>query len=410
MPEQPRHAPVGASRATMVRRLQLTAAIGFAVAVVLVAALWPRGDAPDLGGVPQRYVNAAVTAVDSGTCPGVEVDAPTGCRRIAAGLTSGSQRDATIEFTVLDTQFDVPTIDVGDHVVLLDSPSSPPEYRYAFIDFERGAPLGWLAVAFVVVVVAFGRWQGVRSLAGLAVSVVLLVAFVVPALLRDEPATLVALAAAMVIAYLALFLAHGVNIATTVALLGTVASLTVITGLAVVAANVAHLSGLGDETAQVLRVTADALDLRGLLVAGIVVGALGILDDVTVTQVSTVAALRDADPRMSARALYHRALRVGRDHVAASVNTLVLAYAGASLPLLLFFAQGTQPVARILTGELVAVEIVRTLVGSIGLILSVPLTTALAAWILTDPGNPSPAHATPEPPPPRWEDFAPAEP
>ena len=143
-----------------------------------------------------------------------------------------------------------------------------------------------------------------------------------------------------------------------------------------------HLTGLADNSAQVLRVTASALDLRGLLVAGIVVGALGVLDDVTVSQVSIVAALRRANPGLGWRLLYGEAMSVGRDHVASTVNTLVLAYAGASLPLLLFFTQGDQPVERLLTGELIAVEIVRMLVGSIGLVASVPITTASRRWCM----------------------------
>jgi hypothetical protein len=150
---------------------------------------------------------------------------------------------------------------------------------------------------------------------------------------------------------------------------------------------VTHLSGLASEEQQALRVTAQALDLRGLLIAGIVVGALGVLDDVTVSQVSTVAALRRANPAMGARQLYAEATAVGRDHVASTVNTLVLAYAGASLPLLLFFAEGNQPASRLITGETVAVEIVRMLVGSIGLVLSVPVTTRLASVILTHTSN-----------------------
>jgi uncharacterized membrane protein len=205
----------------------------------------------------------------------------------------------------------------------------------------------------------------------------------VPSLLRDQPAVLVALTGSILIAVLALYLAHGLNMTTTVALAGTLVSLLLICFLALAAASVASLSGLADEQAQILRVTAGALDLRGLLVAGIVVGALGVLDDVTVTQVSTVAALRRTDPTLTPQELYREAIRVGRDHVASTVNTLVLAYAGAALPLVLLFAQGTVPVARILTGEIVAVEVVRMLVGSIGLVLSVPITTALAAAVLT---------------------------
>jgi uncharacterized membrane protein len=198
-----------------------------------------------------------------------------------------------------------------------------------------------------------------------------------------------------------------------VALAGTLLSLAVTTGLAFVVAGAAHLSGLADDNAQTLRVTAHALDLRGLLVAGIVVGALGVLDDVTVSQVSTVAALRRADPSLGTLALYREALRVGRDHVASTVNTLVLAYAGASLPLLLFFAQGSLPLHRLITGEVISVEIVRMLVGSIGLVLAVPLTTWLAAAVLGTDDEVGHAHdhgrdhGHGHAAKPAWDDFSP---
>jgi uncharacterized membrane protein len=283
-----------------------------------------------------------------------------------------------------------------------------------------------------VVVVAFGRWQGVRALAGLVATGLVLVAFLVPALLRAESTLLVALSATVVIAFVALYLAHGVKPATTVALAGTLLSLGVTTALAFVAAGAAHFTGLADDHAQTLRVTAGALDLRGLLVAGIVVGALGVLDDVTVSQVSTVAALRRANPSYSAVAVYREATRVGRDHVASTVNTLVLAYAGASLPLLLFFAQDTVPVHRLVTGEIISVEIVRMLVGSIGLVLAVPITTWLAAVVLSvddvgdhhghhhvdvDVAGPPPGQGRPDPQAEagatrgsnRWDDFTPIE-
>ncbi len=379
--------------------------------VVAVALLWPRGDAPDLGGTPFRYVNATVTDIERDTCPGVEVDAPTGCQRVLVRLGSGTDRGGPAAFLVLDTQLDVPQLALGDEVVLLDSPAAPAEFRYAYVDRERTAPLAWLGIAFAVVVVVFARRQGIRALAGLLGSVLLLVVFLVPALLRDEPAVLVALAAASAVACLALYVTHGFTTATTVALLGTLASLLGITLLARLAVAAAHLTGLTDPDTQVLRITAGSLDLQGLLIAGIVIGALGALDDVTVTQVSIVAALRRANPGLSARHLYQEALRVGRDHVASSVNTLVLAYAGASLPLLIFFAQGTQPVFRILTGEVVAIEIVRMLVGSIGLVLAVPMTTALAAYALSGERGDRPEHRVSEDDPraPQWEDFGPVD-
>jgi uncharacterized membrane protein len=356
-----------------------------ALTVLGMIAMWPKGEAPDLGDLPPRiYVNGSITGVQDGTCPGVEVSGQDACVRYAADLSSGPDKGDAIEFEVLATDVEVPKLHEGDKVVLLDFANSPdPQFRYQFYEYQRSTPLLWLLIAFAAVVIAFGRLQGVRALVGLALSLGVLVLFVVPALLRDSPAVLVALVGTLAVAYIAIYLAHGVNISSTIALAGSLVALAVTSLLALVVAASAQLSGLASEEAQTLRFTAEALDLRGLLIAGIVVGALGVLDDVTVSQVSTVAALRRAQPDMGPRALYAEATRVGRDHVASTVNTLVLAYAGASLPLLLFFAQGDTPVVRIITGELVAVEVVRMLVGSIGLVLSVPVTTGLAALILT---------------------------
>lgn len=399
-------------------------------AVVLVAVatlvglglLWPRGDAPDLGTQPTTYVDATVTALQPSRCALVETTARTGCTIATARLTSGRDEGGTAQFVVREIDTNVPEVHVGDRVVLLDVATSPPPYRYSFSDVQRSTSLWWLLAGFVAVVVAFGRWQGIRALAGLAASGLLLVAFVVPALLRDEPAVLVALVGTVAIAFLALYLAHGINTTTTVALAGTLVSLALTVALAVVVVRAAHLTGLADEQAQTLRITADALDLRGLLIAGIVVGALGVLDDVTVTQVSTVAALRRVNPDLTRRQLYREATHVGRDHVASTVNTLVLAYAGAALPLVLLFAQGSKPIGRILTSEVVAVELARMLVGSIGLVLSVPITTALAAAVLSldDTAGahahghvhglaPAPSGLSPRDDRPRWDDFGPTE-
>jgi uncharacterized membrane protein len=373
------------SRPEQARRWLIRGVIATAVLVLVgLGALWPRGAAPDLGSQPNTFVDATITDVIDTTCQAVEVAAPTSCELATVALTSGGDDGGIGQFIVRETDFGVPRVSDGDHVVLLDVDTSPAPYRYSFVDFQRSTPMWWLLGAFVVVVVAFGRWQGARALLGLAASALLLAAFVIPALLRDEPAIVVALVGTVAIAFLALYLAHGVNIATTVALAGTLVSLACTVVLALVIASWARLSGLANDEAQVLRVTANALDLRGLLVAGIVVGALGVLDDVTVTQVSTVAALRRANPIASRAELWRDAIHVGRDHIASTVNTLVLAYAGAALPLLLLFAQGSKPFGRILTSEVVSVEVVRMLVGSIGLVLAVPITTALACIALTE--------------------------
>jgi uncharacterized membrane protein len=383
--------PSSATPRRSARVLTLAVVIVGGLAALGLIAFWPRGDAPDLGAQPNTYVDATVTGIDDDTCQDPEIDAPGACQIVTAELTSGPDAADTITFEVRATQFDVPELAVGDEVVLLDVATSPAQYRYSFVDYQRSTPLLWLVATFVLVVVAFGRWQGVRALVGLAASGAVLVAFLVPALLRDEPAVPVALAATVVIGFIALYLAHGVNTGTTVALAGTLLSLAITSGLAFAVAAATNLTGLADSQAQTLRVTAEALDLRGLLIAGIVVGALGVLDDVTVSQVSIVAALRRANPGLAPRLLYREATKVGRDHVASTVNTLVLAYAGASLPLLLFFAQGNQPAGRLITSELISVEIVRMLVGSIGLVASVPITTALAAVVL-GPGEDVHAH------------------
>lgn len=345
--------------------------------------LWPRGEAPELGAQPSEFVDATVTKAVRTTCDAVEANALAGCQEVSVRITSGRNAADTGVFVIRDTDFRIPQMKGGEQVVLLDVATSPPPYRYSFSDYQRSTPMWWLLILFIAAVVFVGRWQGMRALIGLGASGLILVAFIVPSLLRNQSAVLVALVGTVAIAYVALYLAHGVNTATTVALAGTLLSLVLIVGLAIFAAEIINLSGLANEDAQVLRITASALDLRGLLVAGIVVGALGVLDDVTVTQVSTVSALLRANPAMNRVDLYREAITVGRDHVASTVNTLVLAYAGAALPLVLLFSQGNKSLGRILSSEIVAMEIVRMLVGSIGLVISVPITTALAAAVLT---------------------------
>jgi uncharacterized membrane protein len=361
--------------------------------VLGLIAWWPRGDAPDLN-QPTRFVDATVRSVTTTGCDDPEAgdtgaDVP--CRILAVELTSGSARGRQVDVRVLARDGGVADVDQGDKVVLHDNPSAPAEFRYSFADHQRATPLWWLLGGFVLAVVVIGRWPGVRALAGLAFALVVLAAFLVPALLRDHPAVPVVLVAGAVIGFVALYLAHGFNIGTTIAVAGTLVSLAITAGLALLAVEASRLTALGDTATTALRVP-DALDLRGLLVAGIVVGALGVLDDVTVSQVSIVASLRRANPGLRGRLLYREATTVGRDHMASTVNTLVLAYAGASLPLLLLMAGGGAPLGRVLTSEVVAVEVVRMLVGAIGLILAVPVTTALAAAVLA-PGGGSEAHS-----------------
>ncbi|MFN0092841.1 MAG: YibE/F family protein, partial [Acidimicrobiales bacterium] len=379
-------------------RLAWLAAALVAAALIGLAALWPRGAAPDLAGSASRLamVDATVTEVGEGECLSGEVDAPVDCQLVRAEVTSGPGEGDLAEVRIPRIDFSAPTLAVGDKVVLLRNAAAPASFRYSWVDFQRRTPLLLLTGLFAVVVVGVGRLQGLRALGGLVVSLGVVGAFLLPALLRGENALAAGLVTTVLVGAGALYLAHGVNPASTVALLGALAGVLVIAGLGAVFIAAARLTGLSDDSAQILRVTAQAIDARGLLLAGAVVGALGVLDDVTVTQVSAVLELRRADPGLRGRALYRAALRIGRDHVASTVNTLVLAYVGVSLPLLVFFHQAGQPLGRVFTREVVAVEIVRMLVGSIGLVLAVPFTTAIAAAVLApepDPGGSWPSFA-----------------
>ncbi|MFF5082107.1 YibE/F family protein [Actinoplanes sp. NPDC000266] len=261
-------------------------------------------------------------------------------------------------------------VGLGDQVVLLHTGSD-----YAIVDHQRSTPMIWLLALTVAVILAFGRWRGLTSLAGLAVSFAVLLLFIIPAILDGSPPLLVAVVGASAIMFAALYLTHGLSTHTSVAVAGTLASL-VLTGLLGAGFTAAmRLTGVATDDDAFLSATLGGIDMRGLLLAGIVIGALGVLDDVTVTQAVTVAEMSSSS---SGWALYRAAIRVGRAHVGSAVNTIVLAYAGASLPLLLLFSTSTQPAGDLLTGELLAQEILRSAVGTIGLVAAVPITTALA--------------------------------
>lgn len=239
-----------------------------------------------------------------------------------------------------------------------------------------------LAGLFALAVICLGRWKGVRALVGLGISLGVLGVFVLPAVLEGGNPLAIALVGSSAIALTALYLTHGFSARTTTAVLGTLMSLVLVGVLAAVFVDLARFTGLSDEEATILQVFASQIDLRGLLLGGILIGALGVLDDVTVTQVSAVWELKAANPDYRVRDLYRSAVRIGRDHIASTVNTLVLAYAGASLPLMLLFTQADQGLVDVLNGEAVAIEVVRTLAGSIGLVASVPFTTAVAALVV----------------------------
>ncbi|WP_063753503.1 YibE/F family protein, partial [Kutzneria sp. 744] len=294
-----------------------------------------------------------------------------------------------------------PRFTVGDKVVLGyngGDPNDPGSYQLQ--DFQRGFPLALLGVLFAAAVLILGRMQGLKALGALVLTFVVIVLFVLPAMAAGKDPLSVGVVGAAVIMFIVLYLTHGLSARTSTAVVGTLVSLGLIGVLGWLFSVVANLTGLDEDTANLISVLGHGIDARGLLLAGIVIGSVGVLDDVTVTQTSAVWELRRANPKLGWRDLYAAGLRIGRDHMSSSVNTLVMAYAGAGLPLLLAYAASGRGLTDLLTAETVAQEIVRTLVGSIGLVASVPITTFLAAKIAMQETVDEPAVAEPEVPEP----------
>jgi len=372
-------------------------AVGVCALVVVIGliVLWPTGgsDSTDPLGLDGDPVKATVDAVEEVPC---SFDPLLACTRIDVVVSEGEfAGDRFVIEQSLDT-----TISTGDGVLVDLVDLGGGVQQAVFYDFQRGTPMLLLLILFVAAIVVLGRWRGVGALAGLAMSLVVIVMFALPALLDGSNSIAVALVTAGAIAFVALFLAHGRGLATAAALLSTFASLALTGILAWIFLSASKFTGFGDESVGFLDALGSEIDPRGLLLAGVVIGSLGVLDDVTVTQVSAVWELKRAAPEAGFGELYGRALRIGRDHISSTVNTLFLAYAGASLPLLLLFSEARQGLGSVATREVVAVEIVRALVGSIGLVASVPISTALAAKVLasTTPHDPEPITEPDEPP------------
>ena len=325
-----------------------------------------------------------VTAAALSPC---SFDPETDC--IAIGLIvddNGQPREATFEAYQGE---DAATVAVGDEVLvdyvydqdrleILSVRLVDPQSIYQFADFDRRLVLVLVAVAFALVVVVLGGWRGATALVGLVASVLILLMFILPAILDGRSPVLVAAIGSAAIAFITMYLAHGFGRMTTIALAGMTAALILTAILSAIVVDLARFTGFVTEETSLLTFF-EGIDVTGLLLAGIVLGAAGALDDVTITQAATVWELKAADPSLGSTGLFRSALRVGRDHIASIVNTLLLAYAGASLPLLVLFILARQSLGTIANSEVVAVEVVRTLVGSIGLVAAVPLTTWLAA-------------------------------
>ncbi|WP_405571100.1 YibE/F family protein [Streptomyces sp. NBC_01167] len=400
------------------RKVIAAVLIPFAAAVVVgLLVLWPGGTPGHERtgvGFDRQTESGKVVSVEKVDCKDVNAgqvpptaDPTTPEGREAANSQQGDCGKATVEVTsgknkgrtfVEIVQPDAPRqLKKGQGVVVAYAPDAPRDLQYSVTDVDRGFPMAVLAGIFALVVVLVGRMRGVMALLALVVSFAVLTVFILPAILQGSNPLIVAVVGASAIMLIALYMCHGLTARTSVAVLGTLISLLLIGLLGSLFIGWASLSGNTDDNTGLIHGLFPNIDMSGLLLAGVIIGSLGVLDDVTVTQTSAVWELHQADPDMGAKGLYRAGIRIGRDHIASVVNTLVLAYAGAALPLLLLFSIAQSSVGTVANSELVAEEIVRTLIGSIGLVASVPVTTILAALVVSAdrPGLPAGASDTP---------------
>lgn len=341
----------------------------------------PRDDIPE---VTEEYFRAEVLSVAE---PEIS-DEDTQMRltqTVHVRVLDGPMKGAEIDIPQYEelTADGARRVEEGDTIVVVGSYSGDGgEADHYILDEYRLPSLLWVFVLFFMLALVFGRARGVMSIVGLLFSAAVLVFYVVPGIIGGGSPLAVSLAGAFMIAVVSLYLAHGFSRRTTVAFVSTVITLGISAGLAIIFVSLAKLTGLGSEDAFYLQIGMAEINLHGLLLGGIILGALGVLDDVTMAQAASVEEIHRADPDLPKRELYIRGMSVGREHIASMMNTLALAYFGASLPLfLLFTVNKVQPWWVIMNGELISEEIVRTLVGSSALICAVPIATLIAAHV-----------------------------
>lgn len=331
-------------------------AMGSETARARVVAVVEDGEI-DLGGVVQRYQIARVELLE-GENMGMIAEMDYGRRQILSNANY---------------------LQIDDEILVTVGSRLDGTLTVYFADFVRTRPLLWLVVAFAATILIISRWKGLRSLLSLAFSLMVIIGYIIPNILIGKDPLQVSVTGSVVLLAVTLYLTYGWNLKTHAAVISMVLVLLLTGILAVVFVDFTRLSGSGDENALFLIQMLNAqINLRGLLLGGMIIGALGVLDDLVTTQASAVFELHHANHSLGFRGLFQSAMRIGQDHVAATVNTLVLAYAGASLPMLLMFSLGRGEYGTLVNFQFVAEEIVRTLVGSLGLIAAVPLTTAIA--------------------------------
>lgn len=341
--------------------------------------------------LPPTFFRARVLTVEAVRVEN-DLDQPREYQRVRLVATSGPllNQELTLEHGEYAQLTTGNRVSPGELVIVVQTGTA--DNPIFFIADKYRLPALFLIVClFFGLVITLSRGQGVSSILGMVFSILVLARFVVPFILQGYSPLLVTVTGAFLIATISLLLAHGYHKRTRVALVSTLLTLIIAALIAIIFVELAKLFGLGSEEASFLQFAgSESLNLKGLLLGGIIIGTLGVLDDITTAQTAAVDEIRAANPKLSKTELYRRGISVGKEHIASLVNTLVLAYAGASLPLfLLFFLNDQQPFWVTLNSEFIAEEVVRTLVGSTALVVAVPLSTALAAHFLHGDHRPS---------------------
>ncbi|MDR4531940.1 YibE/F family protein [Glutamicibacter sp. PS] len=375
----------------------LLAPIG-ALALVMVIVLWPQGNydrfalngSMDVAGGASMQTGTVTRSLEQ-DCPSSQGLEEVGGKTLSCTVTYVMPSDggAEIQLEIPAEQLQARQPRAGDELRYLDlsavdTTSGAP---YVFVDYVRTLPMILLALAYALVVVLVAGWRGTRAMIGLVGGLVFMVAYMVPALLEGGNPVLIALTGSTTIMFVALYFAHGLNAKTSTALLGTLFGLAVTAGLAVWLTDAAALTGANDEHAMTLSTVAPQVSLPGLLICGLLIGGMGVLNDVTITQSATVWELAETAPHARASELFLKGMRIGRDHIASTVYTIAFAYAGAALPVLAIAALSDQSFGTTLGTGGMAEEVIRILIGSIGLVLAIPVTTAIAVIVVKATGT-----------------------
>jgi uncharacterized membrane protein len=384
----------------LARALLLGALAATALATVIgMALLWPSHSPRTTAGAGfaapgVTFPTAGVDSVQKPCAHRYGGSADSGCGQIVVTVGEGAAKGHKATIPVPPEVLEA-GLAPGDTVELTRTPATTTQpAQLAYFTVHRNGSLWLLTGVFIVVVAAVARLRGLLAVAGLAFGALVVVKFMLPALLTGANPVLVALAGSAAIMFVVLYLAHGPSLRTSAALAGTLIGVLITTTVAILAVRGATLTGSTDETSGILAAFTTRIDLQALLVCAITIAGLGVLNDVSITQASAVWELKAAAPQIDSRTLFGRAMRIGRDHIASTIYTIVFAYAGAALVVLLLLYVYQRPPLELLSAEDIAEEVTRTLASAIGLVLAVPVTTAIAVACVSAGRGPAqgPAH------------------